>query len=53
MKIQALGHVVIKVRDQAVAENFYHGILGRPQAAPLAKPQKPLLRFGNDHPFAI
>ena len=53
MKIQALVHVVIKVRDQAVAENFYHGILGLPIAARLEKPQMTFFSLGNHHDFAI
>ena len=28
MNIQSLGHVVLKVRNQARAEAFYNGILG-------------------------
>ena len=33
MKIEALGHVVIRVRDLARAEAFYHGLLGIPISA--------------------
>lgn len=33
MKIQGLGHVVLKVRNRARAEAFYNGVLGLPVAA--------------------
>jgi catechol 2,3-dioxygenase len=33
VKVQSLGHVVLKVRDRAKAEAFYNGILGLPVAA--------------------
>jgi catechol 2,3-dioxygenase-like lactoylglutathione lyase family enzyme len=33
MKVQALGHVVIKVRNRERAERFYNGLLGIPIAA--------------------
>ena len=53
MKIQALGHVVIKVRDQAIAEDFYHGILGLPIVARLEEPKMTFFSLGNHHDFAI
>ena len=40
MKIESLGHVVIKVRDQARSEKFYNGILGLPIVA-LSLPTSP------------
>ena len=58
MKIESLGHVVIKVRDQARSEKFYNGILGLPIVARLA-PDKPpgfcmtFFSLGNHHDFAI
>jgi len=33
MKIQSLGHVVLKVRDRAASEKFHAGVLGLPVAA--------------------
>ena len=33
MRIQQLGHVVIKVRDRDRAEQFYSGVLGLPIVA--------------------
>jgi len=53
MKIQSLGHVVIKVRDQERAEGFYHGLLGLPIAARLPQPAMTFFTLGNHHDFAI
>ncbi|MEE9180535.1 MAG: VOC family protein [Vicinamibacteria bacterium] len=57
MKIESLGHVVIKVRDQARSEKFYNGILGLPIVARLTPDQPPGLcmtffSLGNHHDFA-
>lgn len=53
MKVQCLGHAVLKVRDQERAEAFYHGILGLPIAA--RHPVMPMTFFtlGNHHDLAI
>ena len=53
MKIQSLGHVVIKVRNQQSAEAFYNGLLGIPIAARLASPVMTFFTLGNHHDFAI
>lgn len=53
MKVQSLGHVVIKVRNQQRAEAFYNGVLGLPIAA--RSPRSPMTFFtlGNHHDFAV
>ena len=53
MKIQSLGHVVIKVRDQKRAEAFYNGLLGMPIAARLPSFSMTFFTLGNHHDFAI
>src|SRR5215470_10917629 len=53
MKIQSLGHVVIKVRDQQRAEAFYHGLLGLPIAARLPAIAMTFFTLGNHHDFAV
>lgn len=53
MKIQSLGHVVIKVRDQEVAEAFYNGILGLPIVARMERYHMTFFSLGNHHDFAI
>ena len=53
MKIQSLGHVVIKVRNQQRAEAFYNGLLGIPIVARLASPVMTFFTLGNHHDFAI
>ncbi len=57
MKIESLGHVVIKVRDQARSEKFYNGILGLPIVARLTPDIPPgfsmtFFSLGNHHDFA-
>jgi len=53
MKIQSLGHAVLKVRNMERAEAFYHGVLGIPIAA--RHPTAPMTFFtlGNHHDFAL
>ena len=53
MQIAALGHVVLRVRDLARAEAFYHGLLGIPISA--RAPQWSMLFFtlGQHHDFAV
>ena len=53
MKVQALGHAVIKVRDRKRAEAFYGDVLGIPIAA--RHPTMPMTFFtlGNHHDLAI
>lgn len=53
MKIQSLGHVVIKVRNQERSEAFYNGLLKLPIAARLAAAQMTFFTLGNHHDFAI
>ncbi|HEX6974845.1 MAG TPA: VOC family protein [Vicinamibacterales bacterium] len=53
MKIQSLGHVVIKVRNQARAEAFYNGLLAIPIAARLPSLSMTFFTLGNHHDFAI
>lgn len=53
MKIQSLGHVVIKVRNQARAEAFYNGLLGLPIVARWAPRSMTFFSLGNHHDFAI
>jgi catechol 2,3-dioxygenase len=53
MKVQALGHVVIKVRNQARAEAFYNGVLGLPVAARYEALHMTFFTLGNHHDFAV
>jgi len=53
MRVQSLGHVVIKVRDQQRAEAFYGGLLGIPIVARLAAWSMTFFSLGNHHDFAI
>ncbi|MBI5909121.1 MAG: VOC family protein [Betaproteobacteria bacterium] len=53
MKIQSLGHVVIKVRNQQRAEAFYNGLLGIPIAARLPPLSMTFFTLGNHHDFAV
>lgn len=53
MRIQSLGHVVLKVRDRARAEAFYGGLLGLPIVARLDAAQMSFFSLGNHHDFAV
>ena len=53
MKVQSLGHVVIKVRNQERAEAFYNGILGLPVAARFEPLRMTFFTLGNHHDFAV
>ncbi len=53
MRIQQLGHVVIKVRDLDRAEQFYSGVLGLPVVARRDTPPMTFFSLGNHHDFAI
>ncbi len=53
MKVHALGHVVIKVRNRERAERFYNGVLGIPIAARMAEPPMTFFSLGNHHDLAI
>ena len=54
MTVQALGHVVLKVRDVRRAEGFYAGTLGIPVAGRVTEPV-PMTFFtlGHHHDFAV
>jgi len=53
MHVQALGHVVVKVRDQARAEAFYNGVLGIPIVARMDQYPVTFFSLGNHHDFAV
>lgn len=55
MKIKALGHVVLRVKDRARAEQFYTGVLGLPVCARLDQGGTRMAFFslGNHHDFAV
>lgn len=53
MQVQALGHAVIKVRNQERAEQFYHGVLGMPIAARHETMPMTFFTLGNHHDFAV
>jgi catechol 2,3-dioxygenase len=54
MKIQSLGHVVIKVRDRARAEAFYAGVLGLPVATRSDSLKMTFFALGGTHhDFAV
>jgi len=53
MKIEALGHVVIRVRDLERAESFYHGLLGIPISARAPQWSMVFFTLGDHHDFAI
>jgi catechol 2,3-dioxygenase len=53
MKLQSLGHVVLKVRNQQRAEAFYNGLLGIPIAGRLPRMGATFFTLGNHHDFAI
>jgi catechol 2,3-dioxygenase len=54
MRITALGHVVVKVTDQARAEAFYNGVLGLPICARSQDGAKmTFFSLGNHHDFAV
>jgi len=55
MKIQALGHVVVRVKDRARAEKFYNGVLGLPICARFDEGPMKMAFFtlGNHHDFAV
>ena len=53
MKVQQLGHVVLKVRDRGTAERFYRDVLGLRVVASLDTPPMTFFTLGNHHDFAI
>ena len=55
MKINALGHVVLRVADRSRAEQFYNGVLGLPICARYdgRGPKMTFFSLGNHHDFAV
>ena len=53
MKIQTLGHVVLRVRSRARSEAFYHGVLGLPVAARSDKLGMTFFSLGSSHQGSI
>jgi catechol 2,3-dioxygenase len=55
MKIQSLGHVVLRVSDRDRAEGFYNGVLGLPICARMdhGGPRMTFFTLGNHHDFAV
>lgn len=53
MRIESLGHVVIKVRDIERAEAFYSGVLGLPICARSERGPMTFFSLGNHHDFAV
>jgi catechol 2,3-dioxygenase len=53
MKIEALGHVVLRVRDLAQAESFYHGLLGIPISARAPQWSMTFFTLGEHHDLAV
>ena len=53
MKVQQLGHVVLKVRERGRSERFYTEVLGLQIAARRDAPPMTFFTLGNHHDFAI
>jgi catechol-2,3-dioxygenase len=55
MKVESLGHVVLKVADLERSEQFYNGVLGMPVCAHLDEQGMKMTFFslGNHHDLAI
>jgi len=53
MRIESLGHVVLKVGDLARAEAFYRDVLGMTVCAHMEEPLMTFFTMGNHHDFAI
>jgi catechol 2,3-dioxygenase len=53
VKIEQLGHVVIKVRNRDRAERFYGDVLGLPIVARRDAPPMTFFSLGNHHDFAL
>ena len=53
MKVERLGHVVLKIRDRERAERFYEDILGLRVAARMDRPPMTFFTLGNHHDFAV
>ena len=55
MKVQSLGHVVLKVADLERSERFYNGVLGMPVCARFDEQGMRMIFFtlGNHHDLAL
>jgi catechol 2,3-dioxygenase len=53
MHIEALGHVVLRVRDLVKAEAFYHGLRGIPISARAPHWSMTFFTLGAHHDFAV
>lgn len=54
MRVQSLGHVVLKVRDLQRSEAFYAGVLKIPIVSRISDPvQMTFFTLGSHHDFAI
>jgi catechol 2,3-dioxygenase len=53
VKVQRLGHVVLKVRERERSERFYTEVLGLQIAARRDTPPMTFFTLGNHHDFAI
>ena len=53
MKVQQLGHAVLKVRERERSERFYTEVLGLQIAARRDTPPMTFFTLGNPHDFAI
>jgi catechol 2,3-dioxygenase len=53
MRVQRLGHVVLRVREREQAEQFYTGVLGIPIAARMDKPAMTFFTLGSHHDFGV
>ena len=53
MKVQALGHAVLKVRSLERSEQFYSGVLGIPIAARHETMPMTFFTLGNHHDLAL
>jgi len=51
MPVRSLGHAVLKVRNRARAETFYHDVLGLPIAT--RNERMTFFTLGNHHDFAV
>ena len=53
MKIESLGHVVLKVSNLEVSKSFYHDLLGIPISADSEEWRMTFFTLGDHHNFAI
>jgi catechol 2,3-dioxygenase len=54
VKVQSLGHVVLKVRSAQRSEAFYAGVLGIPIVSRISDPvHMTFFSLGNHHDFAV